>query len=385
MKAIAGRLERAERADRQGRAAQGLQVDARREVANRICAKPARRSDDLRQVSLIAASRKPRRRDTPQAPERRRCIDDRDYRTGLAGVPAASSANGSTAIPDRLMVLPAVHHPARLRDLPARSFPPICRCRASRCAAGGFKLTFVGLVNFKRLIFGAQQYHFLGTFKPLRRRLMRRCAGHRARGRRSMWLVRYAARLRRARASIGRLIAATVAFGIALLSPCHDRCAGRRPGHAPRHAPLRRRRRRGAVRARPRPRASLRPADPRPRLLPGALLHSADGDAGRRRLHVPHAGRHAEGPVRAARCAASASRRMVLGDRGLVGAADGADRRHLAMDAVHVHRAARRDREPAARSARGGPARRRRAASRSSATSPGRRSRRSPRRSCSSA
>ena len=50
--------------------------------------------------------------------------------------------------------------------------------------------------------------------------------------------------------------------------------------------------------------------------------------------------------------------RMVLGDTSLVGAPDGADRRHLAVDAVHVHRAARRDREPAARPARGGAARR---------------------------
>ena len=30
-------------------------------------------------------------------------------------------------------------------------------------APGGFKLTFIGLYNFKRLLFGSQQYHFLGT------------------------------------------------------------------------------------------------------------------------------------------------------------------------------------------------------------------------------
>ena len=33
-------------------------------------------------------------------------------------------------------------------------------------APGGFKLTFIGLYNFKRQLFGAQQYHLLGTFKP---------------------------------------------------------------------------------------------------------------------------------------------------------------------------------------------------------------------------
>lgn len=34
-------------------------------------------------------------------------------------------------------------------------------------APGGFKVTFIGWQNFKRLVLGAQQYHFLGTFKPL--------------------------------------------------------------------------------------------------------------------------------------------------------------------------------------------------------------------------
>ena len=34
-------------------------------------------------------------------------------------------------------------------------------------AAGGFKLRFVEWLNFKKLIFGSQQYHLLGTFDPL--------------------------------------------------------------------------------------------------------------------------------------------------------------------------------------------------------------------------
>ncbi len=34
-------------------------------------------------------------------------------------------------------------------------------------AAGSFKLTFVGDYNFKRLLVGVQQYHLVGTFKPM--------------------------------------------------------------------------------------------------------------------------------------------------------------------------------------------------------------------------
>ena len=34
-------------------------------------------------------------------------------------------------------------------------------------APGGFKLTFVGLLNYRKLLTGAQQYHFLGTFQSL--------------------------------------------------------------------------------------------------------------------------------------------------------------------------------------------------------------------------
>ena len=49
-----------------------------------------------------------------------------------------------------------------------------------------------------------------------------------------------------------------------------------------------------------RPRLAVRAEDPRAQLLPGRLLHPADGDPGRHRLHVPHAGRHDRRPVRAA-------------------------------------------------------------------------------------
>ena len=69
-------------------------------------------------------------------------------------------------ISGRIMVLPAV-----LILLAFAIFPLIISAYLAlsrfALAPGGFKLTFIGLFNFTRLLFGAQQYHFLGTFKPL--------------------------------------------------------------------------------------------------------------------------------------------------------------------------------------------------------------------------
>src|SRR6185437_10449035 len=66
----------------------------------------------------------------------------------------------------RIMVLPAV-----IILLCFAIFPLIVSVYLSLCrfalARGGFKLTFIGLFNYQRLLFGAQQYHFLGTMKPL--------------------------------------------------------------------------------------------------------------------------------------------------------------------------------------------------------------------------
>lgn len=66
----------------------------------------------------------------------------------------------------RIMVLPAV-----LVLLAFAIFPLIISAYLAlsrfALAPGGFKLTFIGFTNFKRLLFGAQQYHMLGTFKPL--------------------------------------------------------------------------------------------------------------------------------------------------------------------------------------------------------------------------
>jgi multiple sugar transport system permease protein len=65
----------------------------------------------------------------------------------------------------RIMLLPAV-----LILLAFAIFPLILSAYLSTVrfalAPGGFKVTFIGWQNFKRLVFGAQQYHFLGTFKP---------------------------------------------------------------------------------------------------------------------------------------------------------------------------------------------------------------------------
>ena len=66
----------------------------------------------------------------------------------------------------RIMVLPAV-----LVLLAFAIFPLIISANLAMSrfalAPGGFKLTFIGFFNFKRLLFTSQQYHMLGTFKPL--------------------------------------------------------------------------------------------------------------------------------------------------------------------------------------------------------------------------
>jgi multiple sugar transport system permease protein len=113
----------------------------------------------------------------------------------------------------RIMVLPAV-----VILLGFAIFPLIISVYLSLCrfslAAGGFKLKFVGFYNFHRLLFGAQQYHFLGTLKPLDWPewigfgaflilLL-------------VWLARYVATRFTALGFIGRLIPASLATGLVL-------------------------------------------------------------------------------------------------------------------------------------------------------------------------
>src|SRR6202020_2549993 len=66
----------------------------------------------------------------------------------------------------RIMVLPAV-----IILLCFAIFPLIVSVYLSLCrfalAGGSFTLTFLGLYNYKRLLFGAQQYHLIGTLKPI--------------------------------------------------------------------------------------------------------------------------------------------------------------------------------------------------------------------------
>src|SRR5258708_2597055 len=36
-----------------------------------------------------------------------------------------------------------------------------------RLRQGGFTFDFIGLANYRKLLFGSQQFHFLGTLQPL--------------------------------------------------------------------------------------------------------------------------------------------------------------------------------------------------------------------------
>ncbi len=86
--------------------------------------------------------------------------------TELETEPSASLSEFLDRNSGRLMVLPAV-----IVLLAFAIFPLIISGYLSlsrfALAPGGYKLTFIGLYNFKRLLFGAQQYHLLGTFKPM--------------------------------------------------------------------------------------------------------------------------------------------------------------------------------------------------------------------------
>jgi multiple sugar transport system permease protein len=65
----------------------------------------------------------------------------------------------------RLFVLPAV-----LLILAFSIFPLIISAWLAmsrfRLSAGGYEIRYVGLLNFRKLLLGSEQYHFLGTFGP---------------------------------------------------------------------------------------------------------------------------------------------------------------------------------------------------------------------------
>jgi multiple sugar transport system permease protein len=113
----------------------------------------------------------------------------------------------------RIMVLPAV-----LILLAFAIFPLIISVYLSLCrfalAGGSFTLTFIGFFNFRRLLFGAQQYHFLGTFKPLE--WPEWIALIVFVGSVLYWLGRYIATEFTVLGFIGRLISASLATGLIL-------------------------------------------------------------------------------------------------------------------------------------------------------------------------
>ena len=67
--------------------------------------------------------------------------------------------------------------PAVLVVLTMSIFPLIVSLYLSltrfRLGKGGFNFDFIGLANYRKLLFGSQQFHFLGTLRPLKRMLLR--------------------------------------------------------------------------------------------------------------------------------------------------------------------------------------------------------------------
>src|SRR5215471_13990214 len=61
--------------------------------------------------------------------------------------------------------------PAVLVVLAMSIFPLIVSLYLSltrfKIGKGGFTFTFIGLLNYKKLLFGSQQFHFLGTLQPI--------------------------------------------------------------------------------------------------------------------------------------------------------------------------------------------------------------------------
>jgi len=134
--------------------------------------------------------------------------------TESEAAPRANFAEWMDRLSGRIMVLPAV-----LILLAFAIFPLIISAYLSlsrfALAPGGFKLTFIGLYNFTRLLFGAQQYHFLGTFKPFGPVEWVAFAAFLALT--LFWLGRYVVTAFSVAGFIGRLISASMACGIVFL------------------------------------------------------------------------------------------------------------------------------------------------------------------------
>jgi multiple sugar transport system permease protein len=114
----------------------------------------------------------------------------------------------------RVMVLPAVVVLLAFAIFPLIVSAYLALSRFA-LAQGGFKLNFIGTLNFRKLLFGAQQYHLLGTFKPFGALEWLICAV--AAAALLYWLYAYIRTGFTALGMIGRIISAALAFGVALL------------------------------------------------------------------------------------------------------------------------------------------------------------------------
>ncbi|MCR4283606.1 MAG: sugar ABC transporter permease [Bauldia sp.] len=115
----------------------------------------------------------------------------------------------------RIMVLPAV-----LIVLAFAVFPLIISAYLSvsrfALAPGGYKLSFVGLFNFRRLLTGQQQYHFLGTFGAFG--FVEWAVAAIAAAALVYWFYRFlTSGTVRPMGLVGRLISAALGFGVVLL------------------------------------------------------------------------------------------------------------------------------------------------------------------------
>src|SRR5688572_24838459 len=83
--------------------------------------------------------------------------------TVLEATPRASLAEWLDRHSGRIMVLPAVIILLCFAIFPLIISGYLALSRFA-LAPGGFTLKFIGLTNFRKLLVGSQQYHFLGTF-----------------------------------------------------------------------------------------------------------------------------------------------------------------------------------------------------------------------------
>ena len=251
--------------------------------------------------------------------------------------------------------------PAVLVVLAMSIFPLIVSLYLSlarfRFVKGGFELRFIGWLNYKKLLFGSEQFHFLGDFGQLRRAGL---GGARRRGPgpdRAAGALRAEPTRSRSSAVLRRFLVAALAW-LGLLLILVTNTGGGHPGSlvvtlfyvgigvAVQYI------------------IGLGLALLCTQNLPGRtffrvvfflpMMITPVGIAYTFRMLTDTT----KGPF-SADLAVFRLGRDLLGGRSLGGAHGGHDRRRLAVDPVHVHRAAGRDREPAAGPARGGPGRRR--------------------------